>query len=437
MTRSNCGRVSLAAGARTGVAAATLLLAAHAAADGPVEFSAEERGRILRMSPLPAPPPDPTNRFADSADAARLGQRIFFDPGFSADGKVSCATCHDPQKSFTDGVKLGAGLAPLVRHTPSLWNVAHNRWFFWDGRADTLWSQALIPLEHPDEHGFSRLQVAHRLHAQPPMQSAYEKVFGPLPPLADAARFPPAARPDAARPDSPLNVAWEAMRAADRSAVDRVFANAGKAIAAYVRKLRAAEAPFDRFVEGLRTNDENKLTAISPAAQRGLKLFIGRGNCRFCHAGPNFTDGEFHDIRIPTPDGAEPADAARYAGIQQLERNPFNAAGEFSDAPDGVAARLLRFTVNSSENWGRFKTPSLRNVALTAPYMHAGHFATLDEVIHYYSTLDTARPPGHHGAENILAPLNLSDGEKADLRAFLESLTDDSLPTSLRKPPAE
>lgn len=423
---------------RRGVAMSVLLAPLFApppAGGQSVEFTPDERARILRMSPLPAPPPDPTNRVADDPRAAQLGQRLFFEQGLSANGKVSCATCHDPSKSFTDAKPLGEGIATLKRHTPQLWNVAHIRWLFWDGRADSLWAQALQPLEHPDEHGFSRLQLAHFLHDDPTLRTEYEKVFGPLPRLDDTARFPQAGRPVANDAQNPQNIAWAGMSDGDREAVNRTFSNAGKAIAAYERKLRSGWAPFDRFVEGLRENDPQKQSALSDSAQRGIRLFIGRGNCRLCHSGPNFTDGEFHDTRVAPLDGRPPTDAARYDGVRLLKENPFNAAGEFSDDRTGTAARLLEFTANSSENWGRFKTPSLRNVALTAPYMHQGQLATLDDVLHHYSTLEGALPPGHHRPETILVPLHLSGQETADLRAFLESLTDDALAPELTRPP--
>ena len=150
---------------------------------------------ILAMGELGDPPPDPTNAVADDPRAARLGQFLFFEQRLSGTGTIACATCHEPGRSWTDGREVAEGLGTLTRHTPSLWNVAYNRWFFWDGRADSLWSQALSPLEHPDEHGGSRLQYAHLVHGDPELRAAYERVFGPLPELEDTERFPPEGRP--------------------------------------------------------------------------------------------------------------------------------------------------------------------------------------------------------------------------------------------------
>ena len=165
-------------------------------------LSDRARRKILAHAPLPAAPAAPTNAVADDPAAARFGQRLFFDTRLSADGSVSCATCHDPEQSFADGLQLGEGLEQVTRHTPALWHVAHNRWFFWDGRADTLWSQALKPLETPKEHGITRLHCAHLVHDDPDLRRAYEGVFGPMPDLSDRARFPAAARPV---PDEPAH----------------------------------------------------------------------------------------------------------------------------------------------------------------------------------------------------------------------------------------
>src|SRR5262249_2967624 len=127
--------------------------------DAPPVLTEKERSPLLELSPLPTIPPDPTNAVYESEAAARLGQALFFDTRLSANGSVACATCHDPRKSWTDGKPLGSGISGLARHTMTLWNVAYNRWFFWDGRKDSLWSQALGPLEDGREHGTSRLAI--------------------------------------------------------------------------------------------------------------------------------------------------------------------------------------------------------------------------------------------------------------------------------------
>lgn len=417
--------------------AVALLATCAAHAQSPVEFSDDERAKILRHSPLLAPPANSTNRFADDPAAARLGQRFFFERRFSANESISCATCHDPAKGLADGKPLGAGLGPLPRHTPTLWNVAYQRWFFWDGRADSLWSQVVQPIENPIEMGGTRVRVARRIAEDASLRSAYEALFGSLPDFSDRVRFPDDAAPDAARPDSPRRAKWLAMSESDRDAATRVIVNVGKAIEAYERKLTAPESPFDRFVRGLREDRADLRNAISESAQRGLKLFIGRANCRSCHVGPAFTDHEFHSIFVPPRSGGEPTDPGRHDGTRLLLADPLNALGPYSDDREGAAAQRLRYLVNRPENWGLFKTPSLRNVARTAPYMHQGQFESLERVIEFYSTLEGAISVGHHAREMVLQPLRLTDEEKRDLVAFLESLTSDAPAGDWLTPPTD
>ena len=413
-------------------AAAIRVAGARSDAPEPVEFSPRELKRIRRLSSLGPVPVDPTNRAADDPAARHLGRFLFFDTGLSSTGNVSCATCHDPTKGFSDGLSLAKGVAQLERHSPALWNVAYQRWFFWDGRADTLWSQALQPIEDPREMASSRAQVAHRIHDDHALREAYQKIFGPLPDLGDRTRFPECARPVPGNLEHPHNVAWSAMSETDRKVVNTIFVNVAKCIAAYERQLVIRNAPFDEFVTDLVAGRPS--TAISPSAQRGLKIFIGRGNCRVCHNGPNLTDEEFHNTGVPPLSGGFLEDAGRYKGAELLRRDPFNSLGAFSDARDGATAQRLRTLLNSSEQWGAFKTPGLRNVALTAPYMHQGQFATLEDVLRFYSTLEEQTGMGHH-QETILVALGLGDGELADLVHFLEALTDNSLDPELLRAP--
>src|SRR5205823_1544551 len=144
----------------------------------------------------------------------------------------SCASCHVPPHAFTDGKPLSEGIARGRRRTPSLLNVAYRRWLFWDGRKDTLWSQALAPIENEVEMGGNRVAAARAVASDPALRAAYEALFGPLPPLDDPARFPVGARPGAEGARDPLDAAWRAMNDEDRLAVDRVFARMGKALEA-------------------------------------------------------------------------------------------------------------------------------------------------------------------------------------------------------------
>lgn len=400
-------------------------------AQASVILAAAEIELALELSPLPDVPADPTNAVADDRAAARLGQALFFDERLSGPGSVSCATCHDPALGFGDGRKLARAVAHHPRHTPSLWNVGHNRWFFWDGRKDTLWSQALAPFEDPREHASSRLQVVHAVADDPALARAYSHVFGALPDLSDRGRFPPEGRPVPGEDEHAQALAWASMDAADQLAVNRVFTNLGKAIAAYERRIVSRQAPFDLFVEGLRDGDEHKLAALSPSAQRGFSLFVGEARCILCHDGPSFTDKEFHSNRVPTGEGTDPG---RGLGILRLQEDPFNSASQWADDGGKSAVGKLSFPQVGWELPGSFKTPGLRNVAFTAPYMHEGQLATLEEVLDFYNTLERAAPPGKHD-ERILRPLNLGDDLLADLLAFLHALSDDSLPAELRSAP--
>jgi cytochrome c peroxidase len=371
---------------------------------------------IGTLSPMPAAPTDPTNAVAEDDDAADLGQRLYFDAALSLDGSVSCATCHDPEKGFADGKELAEGIETAGKNASTVLNTAWNRWFFWDGRADTAWMQALGPLEDPVEHGTNRVAVVRAVYADGQLATAYEAIFGALPPMDDP-RFPADARPILDQVDDPQNVAWDAMAPEDQEAVNIAFSNVGKAIAAYERHIVRIESPFDRFVAG-------DSAALSDAAQRGLATFTGAGNCTLCHSGPELTDREFHNLALGPRDwlGDDP-DYGRYAGISKLRDSPFNGGGVYSDDPEAGASKVDHIAL-TDEQIGQHKTPSLRNVALTAPYMHGGHFADLDEVLHFYNTLDEEGGEGHR--EEILKPLELSDEEIADLRAFLESLTGDA-----------
>jgi len=404
----------------TSLRAVIALLAAALAAPGDppapelLDWTPEELALVLEHSPLPPPPPDPTNRVADDPRAQRLGQFLFHDTRLSANGQVACATCHPADKHLADGLQFAQAIGTAERHTPALWNVANNRWFFWDGRADSLWAQAVQPIENPVEMGFSRLGVLRLFASDTELRAAYEELFGPLPPVPEA-------------PDG-------ALQPAGWPAVDGFYANVAKAIASHERRFVSDRAPFDVFVEGLRDGDPAKLAALPPAAQRGLRLFVGRGQCDLCHAGPNFTDMEFHSTRVPLARKELRRDTGRHAGLEQLLADPFNGAGPHSDDPAAGRAKL-DFLGTRTDLIGQFKTPSLRNVAVTAPYMHAGQFATLRDVLQHYSSFKNAfdHTPGHF--ERMLEPLNLTEGETDDLLAFLESLTDVDLdPTLLRRP---
>lgn len=397
----------------------------------PLQYAA-----ILRHSALQTLPRDPTDRVGDNPRAARFGQYLFFDGQFSANGKVSCATCHQPARAFTDGRALAKGLAVGTRNTPTVINAAYNHWYFWDGRTDSEWSQALQPFENPREMGTDRLNVVHTVAADPQLRRAYEKIFGPLPKVVDIKRFPLHARPGAPA-NAAVAIAWSHMTSSDRFAVNRVFSNLGKAMEAYERKLIGGTSPFDKYAAALRANDVAGEQVISPAAKRGLKIFVGAGNCELCHAGATFSDGQFHNIGLPLM-SSEAADRGRADGIKLVAADPFNAAGRFSDDPHGQGSQQLSFLPPPASELGAFKTPSLRNVAVTAPYGHDGRFATLQQVLAFYAqgaAASRGRLVGKREGTTNLIP-HLTAAQESALVAFLATLTDAPLPRDLMHAPA-
>ena len=367
---------------------------------------------IQRMSPPPALPEDETNRVADDPAAAALGRLLFHDTRFSAGGAVSCATCHDPASGFDDGRALAQGEGQGTRNTPTLIGAPHQRWFFWDGRADSLWSQALHPFEHDAEFNASRTDAVRTLARSPDLAARYEAIFGPLPSVQDEARFPSQARPD--------TEVWANMQPADQHALTEAFVNMGKSIAAFERTIPMGTSRFDEFVAALPDTSAGGLTQQE---LRGLSLFIGEAGCRNCHGGPLFTDRAFHNIGLPEPDGAFPSDPGRSAGLDLARAHEFRLDGPWSDAPASASARRVTRAKAGPEHWGAFRTPTLRNLPSTGPYMHDGRFETLGEVLGFYNTLEDQVQLDHH-QEQVLKPLNLSDQDLAALEAFLRTLQD-------------
>lgn len=368
-------------------------------------FSADEWEQLTAMSPVPPPPPDPTNRVADDPRAAALGESLFNDPSLSGAGDVSCATCHQAARDFTDGRPVAVGAGVGDRHTPSVRAAPHLRWLFWDGRADSLWSQALGPVENPLEMNGSRLALAHAVAAR--YRAPYEAVFGPLPALDAGSRFPRSGRPG--------DAAWEAMSMEDQRAVTGVFVNVGKAIAAFERTLPHPETPFDRYVAG-------EFNALTEQQREGLRRFMDLG-CVQCHHGPLFTDGSFHNIAMPTGrrDGAP--DVGRQGGIAPLLASPFRADGEWSDDRT-VAAHLARLAPHA-DTLGQFRTPGLRGAAQRVHWGHGGTFNTLDAVaLHYAQSISRTSTPGSAGTQDPhLVGFHMDAITLGTISAFLEALS--------------
>ncbi|MDF1502124.1 cytochrome c peroxidase [Roseisolibacter sp. H3M3-2] len=402
----------LAASAAAVLALALALTSAAASITG-ARWRAQEREtlRSLSLASLGPLAPDPSNRVADDGAAAALGHRLFFDARLSGTGKVSCATCHVPGKDFQDGVPLAEGVALAARRTMPVTGTAHSPWLFWDGRADSQWAQALGPLESAVEHGGSRTQYAHAVAAH--HRAEYEAVFGPLPRLDGLPRH---AGPVA---DTAWRGAWDRIPASRRDEISRVYANIGKAIAAYERRIGFSPSRFDRYVEAeLAGRPHTAASALDRDEEAGLRLFIGRASCVNCHNGPRLTDDHFHNTGVPLPATSLPFDSGRAVGARQAVAGEFSCTSRYSDAkPDECDE--LRFAVTEGEELVRaYKTPSLRGVAERAPYMHAGQHATLGEVLAHYDRAPTA-PAGH----SELKPLRLSAAERRQLEAFLRTLS--------------
>ncbi|MER8371629.1 cytochrome c peroxidase [Mesorhizobium sp. M1406] len=390
-----------------------LMVAVILAGCGKPDFSDVEKKTIvsLALSALPPLKPDTTNRFADVPAAAALGSTLFFDQGMSRDGTVSCSTCHKIDRQFQDDLPQAVGVGHTNRRTMPLAGVARDPWFFWDGRRDSLWAQALTPLENPLEQAGNRTAYAHYIKAR--FGERYERIFGPLP---DFSGMPANASPlgnDAEK------AAWDAMSGAQRDAINGVFANIGKAIAAFERSIEPAPTRFDRFALDLVTGAGPKGDAVfSKEEILGLKLFIGKANCVTCHNGPRFTDNGFHNTGVP-PVAGLPPDRGRIDAVRQVEADPFNCFGAFRDG-DSSACGELRFMVKDAPQLIRaYKTPSLRGAATRPPYMHAGQFSSLDEVVAHYAKA----APSVEGTSEV-HPLELSDRERAALVAFLKTLSD-------------
>lgn len=407
---------------------------ACAGPDPDAEWTPSELRIITSLSPPPAELPSPGNKFAGDERAAQLGQALFFDKRLSTNGEVACASCHVPEKYFTDGLRQARGVGQTGRNAPTVIGAGIFPFVFHDGRKDSLWAQALGPVEAETEHGLDRLAVAHHLHTH--YLPAYTALFGPLPALEDSGRFPSHARPVDLDRSHPHQLAWAAMRPEDQDAVNRVFANFGKAIEAYERKLSAQPAPFDRYVAALKAGDASGGGQLSAAARRGLRAFIGKAGCVNCHNGPMLTDRGFHNLGLPSALGADGTvlagiDGGRTLGAGQVKRDPFRCGQPYSDSTQCDELRFL--DPHFQDFLGAFKTPSLRNVAQTAPYFHAGQAADLRAVLDFYRTLPGKAQIGHR--ELTLQPLpGAVDAD--DMIAFLQALTGPLPPGPWGKAPA-
>lgn len=342
----------------------------------------------LWLASLEDLPPDHSNAVADNPLAASFGKQLFFDTRLSANGGISCATCHQAERRFTDGLQKAQALGTTDRHTPSIVGTAYSPWQFWDGRRDSQWSQALAPLEDPNEHGTDRATVVGLIARDEEYRAVYENLFVELQDLEKAG-------------DVALNTA---------------FANIGKSIAAFERTIMPTTSRFDEYVAAVVDGDADQQELLfSDDEVWGLRLFIGEANCAQCHNGPLFTNHEFHNTGVISFPGDVP-DKARIAGVAEVMLNEFNCKGLYSDDPDARCAEL-EFARTGTDLIGAFKTPSLRNLEHTAPFMHRGQLATIADVLNHYNEAPDSMI-GHNEAK----PLGLSSRELRQLEAFLATL---------------
>jgi len=381
---------------RTLVAGALLALAAVLsrpgfADDGVLEFTADELSRIMQHGPWPqAWSPDPSNRVSGKPAAIDFGEQLFFENRLSGSGKLACGSCHVPERDWSDGLVRGEGMQTVDRNTPNLVNVRYHRWYGWDGAADSLWSQSIRPILNEKELASSPRHVAELVRTDAELACHYTRTFG---------RAPAAAPTDEA-----------------------LLVDVGKALAAFQETIVAARTAFDEFRDALARGDRAAAARYSIPAQRGLKIFIGKGNCVTCHTGPRFTNGEFYATGVSSSAAKGHSDPGRYEGIRLLKESHFNLLGPYNDDAARTTAAATQRVDSVQRNLGEFKVPSLRNAALTGPYMHNGQIGTLREVVRYYSELNVERPRAD--GEQLLKPLKLSAQETDDLIVFVESLTD-------------
>ncbi|MEQ8396066.1 cytochrome c peroxidase [Thalassobaculum sp.] len=346
-----------------------------------------EIAKALSHGPWPLPGArDMSNRASGDPSAIMLGRQLFFDAALSLSGQISCASCHRPLDGFTERKPRAMGFELQDRNTLALLNLRHQRWFGWGGQNDNLWAQSIAPLLKPDEMGFREDRLVSIL-ASAEFVEPYTAIFGPL----------------------------------STHSVTESLVNAGKLLAAYLETLETGRSRFDLFRDALAEGDLVEAATYPQAAQRGFKLFVGRGRCSLCHSGPLFSNGEFHDAGRPYFVEPGRVDPGRHGGIEALRRSPFTLDGQYSDDNERSEAWAVRTVVQQHANFGSFRVPGLRNVAQTAPYMHDGSLPTLHDVVDHYSNIDLERL--HADGEAILVPLRLTEAEAADLVAFLESLS--------------
>lgn len=326
---------------------------------------AKERKALKPLPPPPVPKDNPV-----TPEKVELGKKLFFDRRLSGDGTMSCASCHIPDKAFTDGAEISLSYPTTrnFRNAPTLINVAYAKYLFWDGRAESLEEQAEFPIMSPFEMNQNLDYLVEEIRMVKEYREEFKKIFG-------------------------QDVNLELIK---------------KAIAAFERTLVSRDAPIDRYLRGDRD-------ALSEEAKKGLELFQGKARCIECHSGAYLTDHKFHALMVPENPKYKEEDkfviTRRY--VAKINKYP-----DYMNIKEDLGRY---FKTRKKEDYKAFKTPTLREVAKTAPYMHNGVFQSLDEVIDFFNK-------GGGDGNKVLKPLNLTEDEKKALKTFLvEALSGQSI----------
>jgi len=353
---------------------------------------------------------DPSNKYLSNKNAISLGEKLFFDTRLSSNKKISCASCHIKGNAFTDNHNLAVGLQKGFRNTPTLLNAAHHNWFFADGSKDSLWAQVLSSIENPAEQNFTRVELYNFIMGDNIYKTLYESSFK----QSLSTSITPVNLPNKAGPNADLQglIAWKKLTRNQRDSINKFFTNIGKSIASYVSTLESKESRFDKFSYELAKTGHSSL--LNKSEINGYKLFISqKSGCSNCHSGPLFTNKEFHNIGT----GILAHDNGRSEVIEAVIHDEFNCLSKYSDAKKEECVELNFINRNKHGLSGAFKTPSLRNLSKTAPYMHDGRFNNLQEVLKYYSSIDEKR-----ALEVDLPHISLTVKEQQDIVNFLLTL---------------
>jgi len=304
---------------------------------------------------------------------------------------MSCASCHAEASAFASGPFIEENPKALDRDTQSLFNVKFNRWFGWDGSNDNLWAQSIRPILNNKEMNLPIDRIKSAIQETSledvSLENSYEALFGDM----------------------------------TKQSNELVLVNVGKALSAFQETLVTNKTSFDHFRDAVEKEDWDSASKYPKSAQRGLSLFMGRGNCSFCHSGPLFSNSEFHDAGVPYFIKPGVVDKGRHQGIINLKQSPFTLASKYNDDVTKSGSWAVNNVATLHSNFGIFRVPGLRGVTKTAPYMHNGSLVNLEAVIEHYNNIDMERL--HADGEALLKPLNLSKQESEDLLAFINSLS--------------